>query len=108
WYADWDPWDEGYWWPSAYYGGWDWPWWWRHHHRRRYWAPTYAGYYGYDGWPGYDYAGYDGGWPTYYDYQLPANWGDYTAQPAWNSAYLTDASYTQQLCVQRRYVWDDY
>jgi hypothetical protein len=87
---DWSPWDYGYGWPSAYYGS-SWPWW-RHHHHRR-WRGTYAGYYG-----------YDYGQPNYYDpgYAAPA------VGPGWNGAYLTDAAYTPQYCVERSYVWDDY
>ena len=98
-----DPWWDGYWQPSAYYGwGGDW---WRRHHRYR--PASYASYaddYGYGG-PTYGYAGY---WPAYDGYQSAAYASDYSGGPTLNPAYLSEASYASQLCVQRHYVWDDY
>lgn len=100
-YDDWAPWWDAYWAPYAYYGwGWDWPWWRRHHRYRA----SYASYYDY-GWPSYDYADY---WPAYDGYQPAAYATDYSGGPALDPAYLSEASYASQLCVQRHYVWDDY
>jgi hypothetical protein len=112
-YADYDPWDYGYWdygywdpwwdagWaPSAYYG---WDWWRRHHRYRRASYASYADYYGYGG-PTYGYADYS---PAYDGYPSAAYATDYSG-PALNPAYLSQASYSSRLCVQRHYEWDDY
>ena len=102
-------WYDGYWWPSAYYGS-GWPWWGHHH---RYWGASYGGCCGYSydygyGSPSYYNADYYGSSPGYYGYGSSAYGATYSTAPAWNSAYLSEASYTPQMCVQRSYVWDDY
>ena len=100
-YGYWDPWWDGYWQPSAYYG---WDWWRRHHRYRRASYASYADYYGYGG-PAYDAADYG---PAYDGDPSAAYATDYSGGPTLNPAYLSQASYSSRLCVQRHYVWDDY